>query len=141
MTIKPIRTLLVAATAIFCSSCGRGTAPSSSAPDLDVGKYYTITFPKDSSFTEQTAFKIVDASHGSWVKVEVYKNPMALFGLQLAAGLAAEGNAQPKGDQDKMKSDALAQIRKTVELRWINLNQATSIYETPEEALGVLKDL
>ena len=113
---------------------------TSSTPKLDEGEYYTITFPKDSAFTQQTAFKVVDASRGNWIQVEVYKNPMELFGLQLAAGLAAEGNSKPKGEQEKMKTDALAEVRKTVELKWINLNQATSICKTPDEMLGVLKN-
>ena len=139
--MKPLRTLLLVAIAIYCSSCGRSTSPSSSVPNLIKGKYYTITFPKDSAFTQQTAFKIVDASHGNWIQVEVYKNPMDLFGLQLAAGLAAEENAKPKAEQDKIMSDVLAKLRETAELKWINLNQATSIYETPSEMLGVLKDL
>jgi hypothetical protein len=141
MIKKPIRTLLVVATAICCASCGRGTAPTSSAPKLDEGEYYTITFPKDSAFTQQTAFKIVDASRGTWIQVEVYKNPMDLFCLQLAAGMAAKENSKPKAEQEKMKRDALAEVRKSVELKWINLNQATSISKTPDEMLGVLKNL
>jgi hypothetical protein len=141
MIMKPIQTLLVVATVICCSSCGRGTAPVSSAPSLDEGKYYTITFPKDSAFTQQTAFKVVDASRGSWIKVEVYKNPMELFCLQLAVGMAAEGNAKPQAERERMKRDALAEIKKTVELKWINLNQATSVFETPDEMLGMLKEL
>ena len=139
MIKKPIRILLVVATAIACGSCGRDAAPVSSAPKLDEGGYYTITFPKDSAFTQQSAFKVVDVSGGSWIQVEVYQNPMDLFGLQVAAGMAAEG--KPQAELEKMKKDALAELRKSVQLKWINLNQATSIFKTPDEALGVMKEL
>lgn len=139
MIKKPIRILLIMATAIVCGSCGRDAATVSSTPKLDVGEYYTITFPKDSAFTQQTAFKVVEASGGNWIQVEVYKNPMDLFGLQLATGMAAD--TKPTAVQEKMKKDALAALRDTVQLTWINLNQATSISKTPEATLGVLKEL
>lgn len=139
MTKNRIRILLIVAAAIVCGSCGRDAAPVSSTPKLDIGEYYTITFPKDSAFTQQTAFKVVDASGGSWIQVEVYKNPMDLFGLQIATGMAAEG--KPQAELEQMKKAALTELKKSVDLKWINLNQATSIFKTPDEALGVLKEL
>lgn len=139
MTNNPIRILLVVATAIVCGSCGRDTAPVSSTPKLDVGDYYTITFPKDSAFTQQTAFKVVDASGGSWIQVEAYENPMDLFALQVATGMAA--GEKPQAERETMMKDALTALRNSKKLKWINLNQATSIFKTPDETLGVLKEL
>jgi hypothetical protein len=138
--MKLIKTLLIVAAAICCSSCGRGAAPASSAPKLDEGKYYTITFPKDSTFTQQTTFKVIDASRGSWIQVEIYKNPMDLLSLQLASGIAKD-SAKPKAEQDNIKKAILAEAIKNVEVKWINLNQATSISETSDEILGALKEL
>jgi hypothetical protein len=139
MTKNPLRILLVLATAVVCGSCGRDAAPVSSTPKLDFGEYYTITFPKDSAFTQQTAFKVVDASGGSWIQVETYENPMDLFALQVATGMAA--GEEPQAEREKRMKDALTALRNSVQLKWINLNQATSIFKTPDETLGVLKEL
>ena len=139
MIKNPIRILLVVATAIVCGSCGRDTAPVSSTPKLDVGEYYTITFPKDAAFTPQTDFKVVDASGGSWIQVEAYENPMDLFSLQVATKMAAR--EKPQAEREQVLKDALTALRKSVKLKWINLNQATSIFKTPDETLGVLKEL
>ena len=40
-----------------------------------------------------------------------------------------------------MMKDALTALRNSKKLKWINLNQATSIFKTPDETLGVLKEL
>lgn len=84
------------------------------------------------------AIKVVDASGGSWIQVEAYENPMDLFALQVATGMAA--GEKPRAEREKRMKDAPAELRKSVQLKWINLNQATSIFKTPDEAPGVMKE-
>lgn len=78
---------------------------------------------------------------GSWAQVECLENPgdgMALLMIAASPELAKD---KSKEELARMKADGLAELRKHIQPKWINLGQARSISETSGENLKLLKDL
>lgn len=125
---------------IGLSACKPDTSSVSATPPLEIGRYYDIVFPEDSESSRQISYKVLQV-RSSWAQVECLDNPgdgLALLFIAAAPDLA---KGKSKEELDKLKADGLAELRKRIHPKWINLSQARTISETGEEQLKLLKDL
>ena len=136
--MKPSALLLLAL--IGLSSCKPDSGSSVMTPPLEAGRYYDIVFPKDSESSHQTSFKVLQL-RGSWAQVECFGNPGDGMALLLIAASPELAKDKSKEELAKLKTDGLAEIRKRIHPKWINLSQARTVSETSEENLKLLKDL
>lgn len=136
--MKPSALLLLGF--IGLSSCKSETSSGAMLPPLEVGRYYNIVFPTSPEKEHQTHFKVLQV-RGSWAQVECFENPGDGMALLLIAASPEIAKDKSKEELAKMKADGLAEIRKRIQRKWINLSQARTISETSEETLGLLKDL
>lgn len=136
--MKPSALLLLAL--IGLSSCKPESNSGAMNPPLESGRYYDIVFPRDSQSSHQTSFKVLQV-RGSWAQVECFENPGDGMALLLIAASPEIAKDKSKEELAKMKADGLAEIRKRIQRKWINLSQARTISETSDETLGLLKDL
>lgn len=136
--MKPSKLLLIAL--ISLSSCKSGSSSGAMSPPLEAGRYYDIVFPKGLESSHQTSFKVLQV-RGSWAQVECFENPGDGMALLLIVASPEIAKDKSKEELAKMKADGLAEIRKRIQRKWINLSQARTISETSEETLGLLKDL